>query len=186
MAPPHRAFERGADDEVNLPDGAAAQRPARVAGPRTAVAEAIPAALQPGVKPLQQLNVHLRRGQLTERRADVDPHQVLVPLPGGVLQLRDLQPLADRLAQRDRRLGVPVLVHLALQPGQRHLGGVVRGRGLAQVALLVGQRVGAGVDDGLEAAGRQGPDVPARAATARGHGRTLATVHCTNPCTNRT
>src|SRR6266536_3083008 len=53
-----------------------------------------------------------------ECRQDVEPDQVVVSLAGRVLQLGDLQPLRDRLADGDRGLRVAVLVDVALKLGQ--------------------------------------------------------------------
>jgi len=106
-----------------------------------------------------------------ECRQDVEPDQVVVPLARGVLQLHDLQPLRDRLADGDGGLWVPVLVDLALKLGQRDFGGVVRLCGLAEVPRLAGQRVHAGVHDCPERTGRQLLNMAAGAASAAWHVR---------------
>lgn len=86
-----------------------------------------PAPLQARVEALQQLRVELRRGQLAEGGIDVDPNQVLVSVTRGVFEFGDLKPLAHRLANRDPRLRVAVLIHLGLQPRQGDLGRGIRG-----------------------------------------------------------
>jgi hypothetical protein len=112
VLPTHSLLEGGADDEVDLPDGAAAQRSAGVVRIRSAGAEAT-ASLEPGVEPLQQLGAQFGGGQAAQRRGDVDPDEVLVSIPGGVLELRDLEPLLDRPAEGDVDLRMAVLVDLA-------------------------------------------------------------------------
>ena len=67
-----------------------------------------------------------------------------------------------------------VLVDLALQLGQRLLGGVVALGGLPEVARSAGERVEAGVHDGAMRAAGQLLDVSARAALAGGMGLRLA------------
>jgi hypothetical protein len=127
----------------------------------------VTAALQSRIEAFQQFGVQLPRGEVAERRPDVETHQVLVPVARGVLEPHDVEPATDRLAERDVGLRVVVLVDLALQPGQRDLGSAVRLQGLPDVPVLLGQRVNPGVDDDLEAAGRQVSDVPTWAAALR-------------------
>jgi len=59
--------------------------------------------VQAGVEALQQLDIEHGRRQIAERQQDVAPDQVVVALTGGVLQLRDLKPLLDRLPDVMRR-----------------------------------------------------------------------------------
>ena len=172
LLPAHGAAERRADDVVNLPDGAAAQRPTDVPG-RTAAVAQVPALLKPGVEAVEDTRVELVRRPVADGREDMQPDQVLVPLPGRVGQVGDLQPLRQRLPDGDVRARVTVLVDLALQSGQRHLRGVVRPVRLAEIPRLARQWVGAGVHDGAEAARGERLDVAAGAATARGHHPTL-------------
>jgi hypothetical protein len=55
--------------------------------------------VQPGIEALEQLGVELRGWQVAERRQDVETDEVVVGLAGGVLELDDLEPLLDGLAQ---------------------------------------------------------------------------------------
>ena len=114
LAPPGRAAQSGAENEVDLPDGAAAQWPAGVAGAAPAVTDR-PAALQTRVPALEHLGVELRGRHRTEGRGDVDPDKLVVPIPGGVLEPGHLEPLVDRLPDGQIRLRLPVLV----DPGLR-------------------------------------------------------------------
>ena len=180
LAPPGRAAQSGAENEVDLPDGAAAQRPADMAGAAPAVAGR-PAALQTRVPAFKHLGVELRGPHRTEGRGDVDPDQVVVPIPGGVLEPGHLEPLLDRLPDGQVGLRLPVLVDPGLQPGEHDLGGLVGLRRLPLVPLLARQRVLAGVHDRLEAPRARGC---ARGATLR-HEGDASTDPCTKPCTNR-
>jgi hypothetical protein len=121
---------------------------------------------------------------IPERGLDVDSDEVAVPVPRGVLLLGYVMPLPDRLPDRQVGLGLPVLIEPGEQAGQDDLGGVVARRRLPLVPLLASQRVDADVDDRLEAARWQLPDVPARAATGR-HGTDASAAACTNHCTRR-
>jgi hypothetical protein len=56
-----------------------------------------------------------------EGRQDVQPDEVVVAVPGGLLDLDDLEPLRDRLGDRDRGLRVLLLVDLPLQSGEGDL-----------------------------------------------------------------
>jgi len=58
------------------------------------------AALQSRVEAFEQLGVQLARGKGAEHRPNVHTHQVLVPVTCGVLELRDLEPATDCLAER--------------------------------------------------------------------------------------
>jgi hypothetical protein len=151
---------------VDLPGGAAAQRSTGMACARPAGAE-LTAAVQPGVEAFEELGVELGGGQITEGRHDVEPDQVVVPLPGGVLELGHLEPLLDGLTDREPCLWVCLLVDLALQPGERDLGLRVAVRSLLEVALLAGQWVDTDVDDRPVAARAQLLDVAASASPTR-------------------
>jgi hypothetical protein len=85
----------------------------------------VTAALQSCVEAFEQFGVQFAGGEVAEHRPNVHTHQVLVPVTRGVLELGDLQPAADGLAERDVRLGLAVLVDLALQPRQSDLRGTV-------------------------------------------------------------
>ncbi len=133
VLPAHGAAESAPDDVVDLPCGDAAERAADVAVAGPAGAHR-PAAVQSGVEALQELGVEPRGGECPERRHHVEPDEVLVALARRVLQDRDVEPLLDRLPDRDVGLRLLVLVDLALQPDE-HLPRVVVGRdGLAEVA----------------------------------------------------
>ena len=106
--------------QSNLPGGRGPQRPALVALGRPAATQ-VPAALQSGVEALQQLRVQPAVLHRPQPRVDVDPDQILVPLPGRDLQVGDLQPLLQGLPDRDRRLRVQLLVDLALRLAERRL-----------------------------------------------------------------
>jgi hypothetical protein len=140
--------------------------------------------VQPRVEALQELGVELRGRQVAERREDVEPDEVVVPLPRGVLQGGDVEPLLDGLPEGDVGVRVLVLVDLALQPGHALLGLGVGRPGLAEPARLAGQRVGACVDDDAVRAARQLLDVAADAAPARRHGTTVEPVRSTS-CSTR-
>ncbi len=124
--------------------------------------------MQAGVEAFQQLGVKLRGLEMAEGRQDVEPDQVGVALTGGVLQSRDLDPLLDRLADSDAGLRVLVLVDLSLEPRGGLLRRLVGRRGLQEVALLLGQRVEAGVDAGAVLAGGELLDVAAGDAADEG------------------
>jgi hypothetical protein len=127
---------------------------------RRAPAAQLPAALQPGVQPLEKLGVEPARLHVTEARLDVQPVEVLVPLTSRDLEIRDLQPLRDRLADGDRRLRMPPFVHTVLQSSQG-LGSLSSGvDGLRDLPALAGQGVGARVDDHSQASGGQLFDGP--------------------------
>src|SRR6478672_5530378 len=102
MPPPHGALQRAADDEVDLPNCATAERPTLMARFRLAIAERS-TSLETRVEPLEQLGVELRRGQVAEGRGDVDPDQVLVSLPGRVRQVSNVEPLGHGLPDSDSR-----------------------------------------------------------------------------------
>jgi hypothetical protein len=95
----------------------------------------------------QELGVELGCGKITEGRHDVEPDQVVVPLPGGVLELGHLEPLLDGLPDREPCPWMCLLVDLALEPGERDLGLRVAVRSLLEVAILPGQRVDTDVTD---------------------------------------
>ena len=169
MPPADGAFQGAADDVVDLPGGAGAERATDVAGAGASGAQ-FAAAMQPGVEALQELGVDLAGGHVPERRVDVQADQVVVALAGGVLELGDLEPLRDGLAHGDRGLRVLVLVDLALELRQRDLGCRPGVGGLADVPRLAGERVGASVDDGADRPAGELLDVPARAALTGRHG----------------
>jgi hypothetical protein len=85
-----------------------------------AVAE-VTAALQACVEAFEQFGVELAGGEVAEHRPNVYTNQVLVPVTRRVFELRDVEPAADCLAERNVALRVAVLVNLALQPRQRDL-----------------------------------------------------------------
>ena len=121
-----------------------------MAGAALAVADRA-AALQARVPTLQRLSVEFRRLRCAEGRVDVDPDEVVVPVPGGVLELGHLEPLIDSLPDGQIGLRVPVLIDLVLQPGEGDLGGLVGLRGLPLVPQFPRQRVRPRVGDRLEA-----------------------------------
>src|ERR687897_1013183 len=139
-----------------------------MACPQPAGAE-LTAAVQAGVEAFEELGVELGCRQITEGRHDVEPDQVVVPLPGGVLELGHVEPLLDGLADREPCLWVCLLVDLALEPGERDLGLRVAVGCFLEVALLAGQWVDADVDDCPVAARAQLLDVAARASPMRWH-----------------
>jgi hypothetical protein len=158
---------------VDLSDGTAGQRSAGVAAAGPTVAERA-AALQAGVELLEGFGVHLGRRQDAERRPNIDADQVVVTVAGRLGELRDVEPLVERLADGDVRLRVPLIVDLRLQLGERLLG---RGLGLCclfQVPRPPGQWVGTGVDDRAEAAGGELLNMSARPTLAWRHGLRLA------------
>jgi hypothetical protein len=57
--------------------------------------------------------------------------------PAPRLELGDIEPAADCLAERDVGLWVAILVDLALQPRQRDLGSAVRLQDLADVSVFL-------------------------------------------------
>jgi hypothetical protein len=129
------------------------------------------AAHQPRIEALQQLGVELAGLHVAKPGQHVQPDQVLVPFARRLAELRDFEPLGDRLPNRDGRLGMSVLVDLVLELRQRRGGLVVRRRRLAEVSPAASERVDAGVDDGPVAAGGELFDVAARSAAAPGrHG----------------
>ena len=132
VAPSGRPAERTPQHIVDLPGRARAQRGADVTAWRPAAAHRL-APVQPGVEAFEQLGVEPAGLQVAERRDDVEPDQVLVPLPGRDLEVGDLHPLLHRGRDGDRRLRVPVLVDLPLQPGQRLLRLDAGRAGLADV-----------------------------------------------------
>jgi hypothetical protein len=95
-----------------------------------------------------------------------------VPLPGGGLQLDDVQVPVEELVHRRLGAGVAVLVDLGEQPGPGALGLTPRGDGFLEVALLAG--VHPGVHTGAERAARQLLDPsalpPLGGDSPRGHG----------------
>ena len=151
VVPPEGAFQSPAEDVVDLPGGAAAQRLMDVALRRAGRTHKL-AAVQVGVEALQQLGVQLSDFQIAEGRPDVQADEVLVSVPGCFLQLGDGHPLVDRFGDGDRRLGLPVEVDVTLQAGELLLRLGARLPGLANVRVPVGQRVDPGVDDGPVAA----------------------------------
>jgi hypothetical protein len=147
MTPSNGLLQGGTDDVMHLSDGATTERSALMTRATPAAAE-VTAALQSCVQALEQLGVQLPGDEVAECWPDVETDEVVVPVARGVFELRDVEPPVDCLAERDVR-GVGL-------------------QGLADVPGLLGQRVGPGVDDDLEAAGRQLPDVPSWAPTFRG------------------
>ena len=98
VVPPHGAVKRGPQHEVGLAHRRGRKWPAHVVAGLLR-AETV-AAAHPGVEPLQQLGVELRRSVGAESRLDVETHQeALVALPGGVGELDDLQPLRHHLRE---------------------------------------------------------------------------------------
>ena len=73
---------------------------------------------EPRVEALQQLRVEPASLHVAQRRRDVQPDQVVVLLAGRHPELGHLEPLLDRLPDRDRRLGVLPLVDLAKELGE--------------------------------------------------------------------
>jgi hypothetical protein len=181
VAPAAGAFEGATDDVVDLAGGVAGQRAAGVAVAGAAAAH-LAAALESGVEAFEQLGVELGGQDVAEGRQDVEPDQVVVALAGGVLQLGDVEPLLDGLPDGDVRLRLPVLVHLALEPGQRLLSLVVRLDGLPELPWLTGERVGTGVNHHAVRATRELADVPALAVLARRHGHDRKADSCHEPC----
>ena len=147
MSPADGSLERAADDVVDLPGGAGAQRSALVPAAGSAGAH-LAALVQPGVEPLQELGVHLAGLHVAEGRQDVEPDQVVVALAGGVPELGDVEPLRDGLPDGDGGLRLLVLVDLELQLRQEALGLRVGGGGLAQLAAPAREWVGAALDHG--------------------------------------
>jgi hypothetical protein len=76
-----------------------------------------------------------------------------VPLPGGGLQLDDVEVPVQQLVDRGAGAGAPAFVDLGLHPGPGALGLAPRGDGFLEVALLAG--VLPGVHTGAERAARQ-------------------------------
>jgi hypothetical protein len=105
LAPSHGPVESPADDVVDLPGGAAAQRSARVPGSGSPGAQRA-TAVQAGVEALEELGVEPARQMVAEGREDVEPDEVLIPLARGGLELDDVEPLLDGLAHRDVGLRV--------------------------------------------------------------------------------
>jgi hypothetical protein len=60
--------------------------------------------------------------RVAERGPDVDPDQVVVPIASRLSKPCDIEPLIDRLADRDVGLRVHLVVDRALELGQRDLG----------------------------------------------------------------
>lgn len=118
VPPADRALEGAADDVVDLPRGAGAQRAAGVARASPAGAK-LAAAVQPGVEALEELGIELHCRQVAERRHHVEPDEVVVTLAGRVLVLGQVKP--DRLTNGELRLRVGVLVHIALKLGKGDL-----------------------------------------------------------------
>lgn len=91
---------------------AATERSALMTGATPAVAE-VAAPLQSCVEAFEQFGVQLAGGKVAERRPNVHTHQILVPVTRGVLELRNVEPAADCLAERDIGLRLAVLVNQA-------------------------------------------------------------------------
>jgi hypothetical protein len=66
-------------------------------------------------------------------------------LPGGHLQVGDLQVLVERLAESRLPVGEPAAVGLGEQPSERRVGCGLVGAGLPQQAFLAGDRIGSRV-----------------------------------------
>ena len=82
---------------------------------RGASAAQLAASSQPRIEAFQYFRVELGGGQRAERGPDVDPDQIEVAVACCLGELRDVEPLVDRLADRDLCLGVPLVVDLSFQ-----------------------------------------------------------------------
>ena len=123
------------------------------------------ASQQPRVEALRQLGIDLPGLLGAQRRVDVQADQVVALLAASHPEVGDVQPLLDRLADRDPRLGMLLLVDLALQPRESDLGVGHGGARLPQPVLAPGQRIDAGVHDRPVAPRRKLLDVAADATT---------------------
>lgn len=120
------------------------------------------AAPEPRVEALEQLGVELPRGEPAEGRADVQAEETFVALPRRRLELGDLEPLLNNLADRDGAPRVPLLVDLAEELGELDLRELARRGRLAEVALPARERVDTGIDHRSEGAVAAVLGVPTR------------------------
>jgi hypothetical protein len=101
----------------------------------------LPALPQLGIEPLDGLGVEPADLHGADRRTDVFLDLADVPLPGGGLELDDLEVPVEELVDRGAGAGAPAFVDLGLHPGPGALGVRAGADGLLEVVLLAGERV---------------------------------------------
>ena len=144
---------------------------------------------QSRVERLQQFRVDAGDLDTAQQGPDVLLDHEQVPTAGRRLDIEDFEPAVQEVADVRARAWVPLLVHLAEQPGARLLrfpGGMGTWRDhLDQIVPAARQRIDAGVHPDAQGTAGQRVDsatlAPARTGSSR-HKRHASTGSCHDPC----